>query len=113
MSKSKSDNRALEILKGGLSDPHQTKPRKDTHPPGMTPRVNLEKGEIVGAFQAGQDPCWEEFLKKMGFGSMLDVLEVVEVRAWDVFSKEAELDHNGNWVPGINTMHYIRAKCRR
>ena len=94
---------ALEILKGGLSDPHQTRPRKETHPPGMTPRVNLEKGEIVGAFPAGQDPCWGEFLTKMGFENMLDVLDVIEVRAWDVCSNEH----------GVQTMHYVRAKCRR
>lgn len=99
----------LGILERGIGNPHRANPKpKPTHPPGMVPRVNLEKGEICAPFQAlppGQERCWKTFLEKMGFAGMVDVLDVVEVRAWN----NGQKDEDGNLL----TMQYVRAKCRR
>ncbi len=97
-----------EILQGQIGMAHRAKRKASRkHPPHMVPGVKIDpgmgRGEVVGVFPPGQDPCWEEFLKDMGFGGMLEVLDIVEIRAWEVYSVQG----------GKQVMHYIKAKVRR
>lgn len=76
--------------------------RKKLHPKGMEPGVKLSPGsgygEVVAVVPAGQQPCWKTLLTSMGFGDVLDIVEVIEIRAW----------HNGKGEP----QHYFKAKVR-
>jgi len=88
-----------------LIDSHKppSHPKRDNEPPGgfqpgVTMKGNTGHAELV--LPAGQDPRWGEFLEEFGYGNVLELVEVVEVRAWQTFSK----DH------GKQNLRYIKAR---
>lgn len=93
------------------------------HPKGMTPGLKLNpqtgEGEAIVAIPAGQEPEWEELLRKFGFGDVIELLDVTEVRAWETFSKEAHdtgtISEAGKpiYEPGVVQLQYVKARVRR
>lgn len=78
------------------------------HPPGFTPGIRWKgkEGEVCARVEPGQDPKWDDLLKEYGFGDVIEMLEVSEVRAWQMFSKRA---HTTN-CPGIGCESYHLGK---
>lgn len=77
------------------------RPRQD-HPDGLDPGCRLDKdgnGTAVVAVPAGQDPDWDRLLSSMGFGDVLQLMEVTEVRAWHGYDGRV--------------LHYFKARVRR
>jgi len=97
----------LERETKGTGSPRAEPRSRRAHPTGLEPGIRLDPqtgdGEVVVAIPAGQDPAWDSLLEDLGFGGQIDVLEVVEVRAWEVFSSEH----------GKQLLKYIRARVRR
>lgn len=99
---------ALKAATSGQGDPHTARKREQTHPKGMEPGIIYDpstgRGNVVAAVSPGQDPCWNKLLESMGFAEVVDVLDVIEVRAWQVYSKD---------VGKPITLHYIKARVKR
>lgn len=99
-------------LEAAAADSHVSV-KKSKHPSGMEPGVKVDpntgRGEAVVVVPAGQEPEWEALLKKFGFGEVLEFLDVVEVRGWETFSKDAF----GKGKPGTVQLQYIKARVRR
>lgn len=88
------------LLEAKLAKRPHVKRQRQQHPNGMEPGVRMtgSTGEVVAKVKPGQDPAWDEILTSMGFGGVLDVVEVTEVRAW------------GN---SDDLRHYVKAKVAR
>lgn len=85
---------------------HDTPPGAFDPPKGWRPGVKISEdgsGEVVAAVEAGEDPKWGEILTELGYGDVLELVRVVEVRAWQVYSREH----------GTKTLHYVKAKVAR
>ncbi len=90
---------------------HMASPRgRRSHPRGFEagPGYDKKKGELIATVPAGENPNWGELLEKFGYGAVIDLVEVVEVRGWEVFSANA----NGDGQPGVKQLQYIKAKVR-
>ena len=105
---------------------HQA-PRRDrpAHPRGMRPGVRIGEdgtGEAVVAVPEGEpvpgvgdargDPQWRALLDRFGFADAVDVLQVVEVRAWEGYSKLTDPETKVERVEVV-PLHYVKARVRR
>lgn len=113
----------------------QAKRRRPKHPQGREPGVDLDASTGCGVavvtvpasapmdpVDGARDPRWDGLLSHFGFGGQLEVLELLDVRSWEVFSQRAhgeacpgisEGHALGDYCPGLRQLHYVRAKVRR
>lgn len=81
-------------------------------PQGWTPGVRVGEGgvgEAIIQLHPGEEPQWDAFLEDMGFGDVLQFVRVVDVRSWEVFSKDA----HGKGQPGKIKLRYVKCKVVR
>lgn len=92
----------LQEQSGDHGQIHSLPRPRHQHPKGMEPGVRFEPGsgtgEVVAVVPPGESPQWDSILTELGFGDVLDVVEVAEVRAWN---------------SGDKVCHYVKARVKR